>query len=475
MEQPGRPADPSQSRRRRIWLIGAVAFVVLPVAGFLGLMLYNRAQTERALQRAIEHADKTDPAWRLEDIESRRLALPMKQNAAGPVTYAAKAMPAPWTGSAEARRLEQFRPNSQLDPALTGALRQKVRPLRDTVLVRLREAMRHQRGWFLVQWSPDYIGTVFPHLLTARDLAEFLTLDAALRNEGLDHGGAWESGLNILALCRAIGEEPSGVAQVTRQSLRAQAVECLEQTLAQGIVEDEALAEAQRWLAAEASEPVLLFALRGERAGMHMLLSNLESGALDWKRVLDTMDRNARRTAEQVGNLLDDAIKRDHAEILDHYNRAIEIAQGPPWELLRKTRFIVKTRNEMSALVRFLLPDTKRLVERYLQSQAQLDCAIAALGVERYRRQFGAWPKSLDDLVAAKLLDKVPRDVYDSRVLEYRKTADGVVVYSPGPEATFRGDALDDGSQSDPHGRHHEFRLWNPDKRRQPVPGQNDK
>ena len=75
-------------------------------------------------------------------------------------------------------------------------------------------------------------------------------------------------------------------------------------------------------------------------------------------------------------------------------------------------------------------------------------------------------------MVAAKLLDKVPVDVFDGKPLRYRKTGDGVVVFSVGPAGTYLGDALDADAPLDPR---YEFRLWAPDKRRQPAPPQGRK
>src|SRR5438309_10059476 len=166
-------ADPPTTAPRRRWkrwiIAGAVAFVVLPLAGYAALTLYNRERAERDLQQAIAEADESDPKWRLEDIESKRLALPMKSNAAGPALYASKAMPPKWVEFKEAADFERLPPQRQLSPAITTALQQRLKPLRATVVVRAREAMKHGQGWCLVEWSPDYIGTLVPHLEKVRD------------------------------------------------------------------------------------------------------------------------------------------------------------------------------------------------------------------------------------------------------------------------------------------------------------------
>jgi hypothetical protein len=54
----------------------------------------------------------------------------------------------------------------------------------------------------------------------------------------------------------------------------------------------------------------------------------------------------------------------------------------------------------------------------------------------------------------------VPADPYDGRPLRYRKTGDGIVIYSSGPNGNGFGDALDDHANNVKDDRL-EFRLWN--------------
>jgi hypothetical protein len=91
------------------------------------------------------------------------------------------------------------------------------------------------------------------------------------------------------------------------------------------------------------------------------------------------------------------------------------------------------------------------LVAVDVRTRAQLECAAAAVAVERFRMRKGRWPDSLEEVVAAKLLDKMPLDVCDGKPLGYRKMPDGVVV-----------------SANAPAGEPCEFRLWDENKRRQP-------
>ena len=71
------------------------------------------------------------------------------------------------------------------------------------------------------------------------------------------------------------------------------------------------------------------------------------------------------------------------------------------------------------------------------------------------------WPETLDELVAQKLLTKVPIDPFDGeQPLRYQRTKEGVVVYSGGAEGKAgprRFERRDDADTS--------FRLWNVEAR----------
>ena len=70
---------------------------------------------------------------------------------------------------------------------------------------------------------------------------------------------------------------------------------------------------------------------------------------------------------------------------------------------------------------------------------ANLACAIAALGAERIRLQKGRWPESLEEIVQAGCLKKVPIDAFDGNPSRFRRTKNGLVIYSIGPEGSYDG------------------------------------
>jgi hypothetical protein len=110
------------------------------------------------------------------------------------------------------------------------------------------------------------------------------------------------------------------------------------------------------------------------------------------------------------------------------------------------------------------------LVAEHIPNWARLRCALAALVAERYREARQHWPASLDALVAAGYLQAVPVDPYDGKPLRYRALADGILIYSTGPDRVDNGGVV---NRPNPTvaGADIGFQLWDPDQRgRPPTP-----
>jgi hypothetical protein len=108
------------------------------------------------------------------------------------------------------------------------------------------------------------------------------------------------------------------------------------------------------------------------------------------------------------------------------------------------------------------------IVKGEMRTQAALACTTVALAAERFRRDRGLWPGSLAELVPA-YLGAMPRDPFDGLPLRFRRTADGLVIYSIGPDGTDDGGNL---TRTLPpaNGTDLGIRLWDPERRRQPPP-----
>jgi hypothetical protein len=93
--------------------------------------------------------------------------------------------------------------------------------------------------------------------------------------------------------------------------------------------------------------------------------------------------------------------------------------------------------------------------------------AAVALAAERFRARHGRWPDRLDDLVAVGLLTAVPLDPFDGKPLRWLTVHEGRIVYSVGVDRDDSGGAWES-PNADAGGTDLVFRLYDPEKRRQP-------
>jgi hypothetical protein len=123
----------------------------------------------------------------------------------------------------------------------------------------------------------------------------------------------------------------------------------------------------------------------------------------------------------------------DIAYGVGHHNRIIT-AVADPKKLLEATRTVeqkMKTAPSWALFTKILMPSVTRAVEMSMQSEAQLRAARIGLSIERYRLEKGAFPGQLTELVPAYLRE-LPPDPFDGQPMRYRRTDEGVVVYSVG-------------------------------------------
>lgn len=92
---------------------------------------------------------------------------------------------------------------------------------------------------------------------------------------------------------------------------------------------------------------------------------------------------------------------------------------------------------------------------------------MVGIACERFRHKHARWPNDLAELVPG-FLSAVPLDPYSGEPLRFAKSDAGCVVFSVGKDRSGRAVAFD--APDPPNNAPPRFRLWNPDRRRQPAP-----
>ena len=199
------------------------------------------------------------------------------------------------------------------------------------------------------------------------------------------------------------------------------------------------------------------------------MLESLQKGIIPYENLLPGPRGGAAipplpRDAE-LALIASGSLKGQRAAVLRLYTDLVEAAKLPPEQMEARLLQTITSRlpsNSPPVIVNCVNPGLVLCRPEY----ARLRSAVAALAAERYRRQHGRWPDSLDALVPA-FLPEVPLDPHDGKRLHYRRLTDGVVIYSVGPDLTDNGGKLDRQNRLG-GGTDVGVQLWDVKHRRQP-------
>jgi hypothetical protein len=401
--------------------------------------VYSRYRIVERLNAAEAELDTRDPGWRIDDIEAARATIPDSKNSAPRVLAAAQWLPSPWPPSQHTLLpLLHLAPGERPDPGLVAALRNE--------LAECQIALDEARP--LADQSTGRYSITYPRLLTNSDempqhpevivVGHLLCCDALLNALDDNPSAAMRSCRACLNAARSIGDEPLTIPQLYRCMGVTAACRIADQTLGLGEPSPDDLASLQRLLEDEDAFPRMMVALRGERACLHQMFDLLcrEPTLDEAEMATDTTDR----LKEFVWG---SNRQSEHSRMLTLMTLRMETTERSPIQSLAAEERTADT--EFESLppleVPFIRKEFRSLDEvsgAFRMMDARLRCLIACLATERFRRARGFWPEKLTDLVPT-MLSAVPIDPYDGQPLRYRRSPDGVLVYSVGPDGEDNG------------------------------------
>src|SRR5438132_4539238 len=180
------------SWRKRLFLAGLLFFLVLSL---VGPYLYFAMVAESDLRAAIAEADRTDPGWRLLELEAKRPVIPDEENSAINLAKAKALLPAQWPiwdhafapehhgQLAEdvmifAESFENLEPEAQLSGRQIEALRKELKRAA-AALDELYKIANKPHGRFPVTYPKDFISYSPSHDIG--DIVRLLDYDILLR------------------------------------------------------------------------------------------------------------------------------------------------------------------------------------------------------------------------------------------------------------------------------------------------------
>lgn len=463
-------APRSWKRRFARWL------VVTLLSGVLTVVLWNvvarewsRRAGNRELAAALVATDADDPDWRWEALNAKRPRPPEDKNGAPLVPRIKKLSHAEWgkeLAKEEWKPLLDVPPNVRFAPRVIARVRGELAASAEAVAL-ARTFTGYPTGHRDIDLKPAVYNTLLPDAQDTRHVADLLRWDVVLAVEDGDTRRAADDLLAMLNASRSLGDEPFLICQLVRIAARVITIRSAEWLLAQaGRPPD--LVPFQTALAADAEEPLLLYGVRGERAGFDRLLENLDTGATTPD---EAIDRGFKSTSARVGWwIYRGHLPADRAYALGWMNTCVGYARHPIHEQPALFATLpVPPKDPKRLLSSLLLPAVDRAAHAHWRGTAEARCAVAGIACERFRLAHRRWPDSLAELVPG-FLAAVPLDPFDGQPMRYEKSDAGAVVYSVGKRlpSQFQTNTPNSQTVDFPDGVEFGFRLWNPELRRRP-------
>jgi hypothetical protein len=463
-----KPSPESMKRRRRVALRLLGVLLLAGAAGLAAWWWWGERQLKGRLAQAVAELDRTDPGWRLEDIEAARVEVPEAENSARVVVAVRALLPrSGWPPTDLDESLYNLLPNEQLNARQTARLGKELAAQRQAV----RQARRlagMPLGRHRIVYKVNVMEMSLDDQQKSRTAAALLRYDALHLAQAGDMQAALTSSRAILNAARSVGDEPQIISQLVRMAGVAVACGCVERVLAQGEPSPSDLAALQALLEEEDRHPRVRIAFRGEQASQHALFDALERGEINL-RDLESSGR-ARNWRERLSDWRTRAnFPHEHPLMLELFTERVEAAKLHLHEQIKADQRFQERAGELpeqAIMTRLLVPALHTVSVAARRTHAEVRCMAALLALERYRRAHKGWPAALAELTP-KYLAAVPLDPFDGKPLRYGRVPDGVIVYSVGQDGVDNGGVL---NRDNPirDGADLGYQIWDVASRRQP-------
>ncbi len=462
--------------KRLRWILGIVALTLV----ILGVWAFVQDWNGRHRLRAVlANLDATEPRWRLKELDDDHASPPDHENVIVAVAAISRKIPQGWSHDPNRPErsldelLEGGSPNRLIESAVVDELAKHLQDIQN-VVTEARQLDRFSTGKATINWAPDFISTLFPHIDHNRSVIHVLQFEAIFQANRGDAESALKAIRAAIAVLRGLENEPALISQMFRAGLRDRLLGTLHTlcNLTEGSSED--LGDLQMKLEAEGKTDLFKVGMRGERACIHHFFQALEDEKISVHHLGSLVQFEKASLLPPAVDGARAMLSRHaaHAFLLDRTTQVLKTADLPYQEQKEILNNLIEAaKTGFPPIAEIWLRNHRVIAERFRRNDARLRTAMVGLAAERYRLKHGAWPKQLNDLVPA-YLERVPIDPFTENELSYRRLEDGIVVYSVGPEGKHDGLFFSRKvATHQPPGyedRSLEFRLWNPNHRRLP-------
>jgi hypothetical protein len=267
-------------------------------------------------------------------------------------------------------------------------------------------------------------GFMIPYLTEIKDCAQLLNQFVLMQVEAGKTTEATQGVIEELRLGESMRQEPILVSYLVRLAIDGMGIASLSRILDRQSLSEQQLVDLQVELRTIRQGLRMDQALIGERCFL-----------LDELQVKQSMGFGS--APIQWGGLWDINIVRS-MEFVDQLEATTKLEPEQRWTEYQRINNEVDHLSVLFYMTKMLLPAFGTIGMIELRANTQVDCARAALGVERFRLAEGRLPESWDELVP-KFIEAVPIDPFDGKPLRYKRLEKGYTIYSVGEDGEDNG------------------------------------
>lgn len=280
-------------------------------------------------------------------------------------------------------------------------------------------------------FNPNYEdgpNVLLPHLNSMREAMRLLCIKAIVEAKSGNMEKAFDTLLIGLKISNHLKDEPLLISQLVRIACDGILVECIEGISNSRSIPIEKSKLIMDELTVHKDNEPFVKCMDGERIifGMWTFERILRGKPQDLKEIIDMTSPSSVPLAVIGTFLVNPIFKKDFACYLTLITKAQDslyynkVKEGD--ELIPKYCIITN----------IFLPAVGRVQENIVRHQAYIDICRTGLALKIYKAKNGNYPEKLESL-APEFLEEVSVDPFSSEDLIYKKSANGFILYSVGP------------------------------------------
>jgi dsDNA-binding SOS-regulon protein len=299
----------------------------------------------------------------------------------------------------------------------------------------------------------ELMAAFLPHLGEYRSLAKILSWRAGLSAEQGNYSQAFEDALIIYKFGKHLKNEPFLVGQLVAIAIENITVENLRQILSRYDIDISELKKLQNDLQEITQDEVFTTNLKTEKfllydevqrcftedfLGLsHIYLPRFSEIALGPSEGSEGKDAALTLLALRAA-IWDRTNKKETIEKIEELDRYYEkLSAKSPAQIKQENINIEEDFEKIAGnnlFMRVLSPAFAKVIIISFQNKGNVEAIKTIIALTIYKKEYGQYPQTLQQLIDNGYLDKVPIDPYSDRSLVYKKIDNDFTLYSVGPD-----------------------------------------